>query len=313
MHCRPLVPFLFAAALPYPTLAQSPATATTPVPGSQLPIVAEHHYSVTARVRILLWWYSRDDVGLARLRWRAENERRGFELLIASDPARAPRHINQWGYVAEEVGPGGATLLGVGKDTDPKSVEEAKNGVKAEGEAKQFLYKAIRTEVTGATGRTGVIHFALPRDPTYRDLDSVIAQLPAAAPSPKEYALLPGVGGSYLPTLQRAVDDCVTWYERGRPGQDSPVGRVRPYVYDGKRYELVVRSSKTRPTAVFRGHSFSDLIQAEFVITNTITAEPTRFQIDVPRSGSLKGVPVHVIYRPRWWFEVEIVLDDATS
>ena len=54
MHCRPLVPFLFAAALPYPTLAQSPATATTPVPGSQLPIVAEHHYSVTGRVRILL-------------------------------------------------------------------------------------------------------------------------------------------------------------------------------------------------------------------------------------------------------------------
>ena len=82
-------------------------------------------------------------------------------------------------------GRGGATLLGVGKDTDPKSVEEAKNGVKAEGEAKQFLYKAIRTEVTGATGRTGVIHFALPRDPTYRDLDSVIAQLPASAPSPK--------------------------------------------------------------------------------------------------------------------------------
>ena len=186
MHCRPLVPFLFAAALPCPTLAQSPAAATTPVPGSQLPIVAEHHYSVTGRVRILLWWYSRDDVGLARLRWRAENERRGFELLIASDPARAPRHINQWGYVAEEIGPGGATLLGVGKDTDPKSVEEAKNGVKAEAEAKQFLYKAIRTEVTGATGRTGVIHFALPRDPTYRDLDSVIAQLPASAPSRKE-------------------------------------------------------------------------------------------------------------------------------
>jgi len=315
MPSRPRASLLILVALlPRPAAAQSNGAPTPPVPGTLLPLVSEHLYTVTARVRILLFWYSRDDVGLARLRWRVgPDDRRGYELLIASDPDRAPRKINQWGFVAEETGPDGAALLGLGKDSDPKSLEEAEAGTEAEGAARQFLYKAIRTEVRGQTGRTGVMRLALPRDPTYRDLDAVIAQLPASPPSPKHYTLMPGVRRGYLPTLQEAVDDCLAWYRAGRPAKESPIGVVRPYVYDGKLYELVVRSSKPVPSAKYRGRPFTDLIHTEFVITNTVSRGQTRFRVDFPAAGPMAGAPVHVVYRPRWWFEVEIVLDDSSG
>ena len=105
-------------------------------PGHTLPVVAEHRYTVTARIRpLLLFWISRDNVGEAVLRWRAGAQNHlGFELLIGSDPERAPRHVNQWGYIAEEVTPGAATLLGVMKDSDDKTLEEAQKRVEGEGE-----------------------------------------------------------------------------------------------------------------------------------------------------------------------------------
>ena len=68
-------------------------------PSVSLPKVAEHRYRVAARIRpLLLFWIGRDNVGSARIAWyRGAGEDRGFELLLGSDPARAPRRINQWG------------------------------------------------------------------------------------------------------------------------------------------------------------------------------------------------------------------------
>src|SRR5215216_1108953 len=65
---------------------------------TELPVVAQHYYRMLAKVRPLLFWISRDNVGGARIGWLAdERGSKGFELLIGSDPARAPRKINRWG------------------------------------------------------------------------------------------------------------------------------------------------------------------------------------------------------------------------
>ena len=72
--------------------------------GNGLPVVAEHYYRMLAKVRPLLFWISRDNVGGARIGWLGDQSgSKGFELLIGSDPARAPRKINRWGYIAEEL------------------------------------------------------------------------------------------------------------------------------------------------------------------------------------------------------------------
>jgi len=39
----------------------------------------------------------------------------------------------------------------------------------------------------------------------------------------------------------------------------------------------------------------------------------TRFQVRYGSSGALAGVPVHAVYQPRWWFEVQLVLDEAAA
>ncbi len=283
-------------------------------PGHALPIVAEHRYTVTARIRPLLpIWLSRDNVGEAVLKWRAgSGGRLGFELLIGSAPERAPRHVNQWGYIAEEVGPGGAELLGVMKDTDDKTLDEAKKRVEAEG-GRQFFYKAIRTLVIQDKGTTGTSRLALDRDPTFRDLETVLAQLPPSPATPREYRLAPGVKPGYLPTLQAMVHESVAWHQQGEPATASPVGRLVQYVFNGTTYELVLRSSTRVASARYRGRAFQDLVDSEFLITNTTSGEKTRFKVQYPRVGALAGVPVHGVYRPRWWFEVEMTMDDGAS
>ena len=55
---------------------------------TSMPVVAERYYRMLAKVRPLLFWISRDDVGGARIGWLGDQGgSKGFELLIGSDPA----------------------------------------------------------------------------------------------------------------------------------------------------------------------------------------------------------------------------------
>jgi hypothetical protein len=61
-----------------------------------------HQYRLAARIRPLLFWIGKDNVGDACLTWLKEADGEpGYGLLIGSDPARAPLEINRWGYVSE--------------------------------------------------------------------------------------------------------------------------------------------------------------------------------------------------------------------
>ena len=197
------------------------------------------------------------------------------------------------------------------KESNEETLADARKHEEA-GE-KQFVYKAIQTEVNGTSGHTGTARLVLPTDPTYRDLESLLVQLPSSRPAPKDYAVVSGAKPGYLPTLQDALDETVAWHGRGRPARESPVGRVVHYIYNGTLYDLVIRSSKLVASARYRGRPFSDLIDSEFAITNKTTGDVTKFEIQYPQKGELAGVPVHGVFRPRWWFEVEITKDDAPA
>ena len=94
--------------------------------GSPLPMLAEHRYRMLGKARPLLFWITRDDVGGARITWRGDRaSASGYELLIGSDPTKAPLKINRWGYIAEEMRGAHASVLGVMKQSNEKSIEEA--------------------------------------------------------------------------------------------------------------------------------------------------------------------------------------------
>ena len=65
--------------------------------------VADHTYRVVGRARFLLVSFSADDVGGARLMWRRDDNGESIRLLVGSEPARAPRDLNEWAYSSEEV------------------------------------------------------------------------------------------------------------------------------------------------------------------------------------------------------------------
>jgi len=113
--------------------------ATTPAPGVTAPGLTarpgsdvadrrdgvDHLYRIIGKVRFLVFWASADDVGGARITWRGSERDSIVSLLIGSEPRRAPRQVNEWGYIREEVTDDLTTVFGIRTVTDGDSPEDA--------------------------------------------------------------------------------------------------------------------------------------------------------------------------------------------
>src|ERR1700675_4412089 len=79
---------------------------TTELMQPPLHVDTQFDYSMTARVRLLLFWVGKDDVGGGYIRrgtLTRDPASDVIELLIGSDPVKAPRAINRWGAASEIV------------------------------------------------------------------------------------------------------------------------------------------------------------------------------------------------------------------
>ncbi|HET9317041.1 MAG TPA: hypothetical protein VFQ51_15725, partial [Vicinamibacteria bacterium] len=177
------------------------------------PVVKEARYRMSAGIRpLFVFWIRSGNVGGARILWREGGDgRRGYELLIGSDPRRAPRKINRWGWEREDVGPEGARLLGLMRKTDEDSLDEAKAELSREGQG-GYVYKAIRSRMADGAVRSENTILRVPKDYTYRD----IAELQAVAGSTSAVARVrqarvppgtwPGLLFAVADLIDRAVD-----------------------------------------------------------------------------------------------------------
>jgi len=87
--------------------------------------------------------------------------------------------------------------------------------------------------------------------------------------------------------------------------------RTIPYVYNGSRHELTLRKTDFRRSVQIGGRQFADVVHAQFETRSLAARETTRFELAYGTAGPLAGVPVHAIYQPRWWFEVQLFLDET--
>ena len=278
------------------------------------PVVAEHKYRMLAKVRPLLFWISKDDVGGARISWRGDTDGAfGLDLLIGSDPGRAPRQINRWGYIAEQVRGPEARVIGVMKQSNEETIAEAESSLAKDGSQGGYVFRAIHGSAGGSQAHAAVTAVRVPRDLTFRDIEPLLGLINAGGTSSeiRSVAIPDGTRPGLLVALLDLVKGGVDTYSH-RPTAAYKAAPVR-YVYYGTFYDLSMKSSELIRSTTIDGKRYTNLARGDFEIKNRTTGETTKFQLTYGTEGALAGVPVHAVYQPRWWFEVQLFLDERTA
>ena len=309
---------LAAAAL---TQARAPAAPDVLAPASLstagMPVVKEARYRMSAGIRpLLVFWIRSNNVGGARILWREGDGQRGYELLIGSDPRRAPRKINRWGWEREDLGPEGATLFGLMRKTDEDSLEEAKDTLSREGQG-GYLYKVIRSRVAAGSVRTENTVLRVARDYTYHDLSELQALAgapPSSPPRVREASIPPGTWPGFLFAVSNLIDQAVTAALR----PDSPRGLAdvwTTFTFNSSLYDLRLRSTEWVQAASYGGRRYQRLLRMSFEQVNRDSRKKgrERFTLVCATEGPLAGVPVFIEYQPKWWFRAQGVLDDTET
>jgi hypothetical protein len=286
---------------------------SAPVPAHQsLPVVAEHHYRMAAKVRpLLLFWMGRDNVGGGKLVWRrGENNARAFELLIGSDPARAPWKINRWGFISEEWNGEQATVLGLMSRTEEQSIEEATEHVR-KGPPDAHQFKLSRSTLNGRTCAATMQLNGYESDFTYRDLGALIQSFEAGPQQTRQKAQQfpidpkPGL----LSTVFEMVDDTVAGFNR--EGKRALAGRSRAsYAFNCQLYDVEQRSSRTLDNATIDGRRYPRLIESQYAVVKRTSRKEEHFSLTYGVDGPMSGIPVRLTYQPRWWMKAELVIDE---
>jgi hypothetical protein len=132
---------------------------------------------MAGKIRPLLFWFGKDNVGGARIRWRqGEGSDRGYDLLIGSDPQRAPRKVNRWGFIQEESRGGESTVLGVIQKSEQDTLQAAQADATADGQ-QAFFWKMIQGRTVGDQSVASVTLTKVGKDYSYRDLDTLLDAL----------------------------------------------------------------------------------------------------------------------------------------
>lgn len=287
----------------------------------------QYDYIMTARVRLLLFWAGKDDVGGGYIRRGVSAEdplSEFFEILMGSDPEKAPRAINRWGAAAERVqraDRGGAaaasTFFGfmkVYKGNSPTEMRKELDGEKAGG---TFLFSAILNQASRSGSVAKTVPFA-------SDTDFNIHQLDQA--EPVVFDRLEDSEGKF-----RALDSG-QFRACGRPegflssvaelDEDALDGRKTPevlcYVYNGQLFRLTlthvspvasetVRLSLTGTSQAYV-RDYRNLLLTHFENYNETAHQGSSFELLLGTTGDLRGVPVRISYQPNWWFQVVLNL-----
>jgi hypothetical protein len=310
-----------AASSARPTDDLAPAAAAEPVPSltvpDPLPVVREARYRMSAAIRPLyIFWIRAGNVGGARILWRGDDDGRlGYELLIGSDPRRAPRKINRWGWEREDLGPEGATLFGLMRKTDEDSLDEAKDELRREGDG-GFVYKAIRSRVADGRVRAENTLWRVPRDFTYRDLAELQALVASPAPAPprvRQAEVPPGTHPGFLFAAAQMIDRAVEAATAPERPRRLLSGIQTTFTFNASLYDLRLRSSQWEEQATYGGRRYERLVRLNCEHYNREKRTRERFVLVCATEGPLARIPVFIEYQPKWWFKASGVLDDSEA
>ena len=286
----------------------SPRAERAHVAAQALTTGQRHHYTIGGRVRPLLFWIGKEDVGDAIVAIKREADCASYALLIGSDPERAPRDINRWGYIAEDVRGDQATVVGLMTESNEDSVDQAEANLRKQ--AGNETFNVIRASIAGGESRSVVTSVAAPSTYTFRQVDTVLELADRGGVDGKARVVRLPSGGR--PGFLSAVADVMqeqasVWRSAGKLRPTQPIA----YVYHGKVYQLRVTQSHAVANQRIGARTYEHLIASQFQVKQAETNDVTDFSITYGADGLLAGVPVAATYQPRWWIEIQLTLDDT--
>jgi hypothetical protein len=261
-------------------------------------------YRVAIRFRPLLFWIGRDNVGEVRLRWLAgPDAEEGVEFLGGLDPSQAPRRLNKWGYLREMETSSGARVFGLMTQSDEGTLAELENSSGRSSEGLQ-VYKVTHGTMTQEGASAGVQKVALPKRLTFRDLETVLAQVPGPS-VPRSIAVPAGAKPGFCLAMTSLLHEQVeTWR---RTAVASSEGSLT-YVHAARVYAVKVRSSRLLRRVTVGGREYRNVLETEFESRREGRSTSDRFKISYGTEGPLRDAPIRIVYRRNWWSEIEAVL-----
>jgi hypothetical protein len=273
--------------------------AVSPAAGSPGAVIAEHRYRIVGKLRLALVWAGRDDVGSARMTWRSDGTTSAIAFLVGSNPRRAPRNLNEWSYLREEVQPGHAevfTFRSLGDDQDDEGGADTGDP----------MFGVSCTSVQDADVHSS--QTTVPsRGATYWMFDRLLEQA-AASPHWQEQRIARPAGASagFLTALQHLLR------AGGAGGRTLKSAPPVAYVYDNAVYDLSVRDARVLDATTIGTRNFDRLVRADFSIRKRTTDRVRRFAVTyVP--DAIAPLPVQIFYQPSFWLRVELRLDEAAE
>jgi hypothetical protein len=288
----------------------------------------EYDYIMTARVRLLLFWASKEDVGGGYIREGASPDDSSAEILqivMGSDPAKTPMAINRWGaawellHRADGQSPSAEanTFIGFMKVSKGTSVAEMQKELAAEKNGGGFLFSTILNQATSDSNFAKEVPFQSDRDFTINQLDQAepyvfdhLAQSQGKLRSvDKAEVQACGRSQGFLSSVAELIDDALQ-------GSRTPVSLC--YIYNGQRYSLKLEQATplAKDTVQLSLHqdshpyvrNYQNLLRLRCENANEVTGKRSNFELLVGTSGALRGVPVRISYQPNWWFQVVLNL-----
>jgi hypothetical protein len=269
------------------------------VPGRNLPVVRQHTYRMAGKVRVLLLWVGRDDVGSGVIKWRGGGDEKAIELLIGSDPQRAPSQLNKWGYLVEAMRGGESSVVGLISQENDDGLSDVKADLKTRKEQRAF--DTIRGFVSATEGLARVGTLYAPSHLTYHDADTVLGRVLAdTSLLVKRVARAGNVRPGFLTSLTELIGASIE--------KKSHNTRIH-YIHGDRRFEL--RLLESTPLARFErdGRTWQNVIRGRFETAEAGNHSGTRFELVYGASGALTGIPILISYQPKWWLQVDLVLN----
>jgi hypothetical protein len=284
--------------------------------GRYLPVAAagiseRHHYMMSARVRpLVLFWIGRSNVGDAIVTRAATANEARYSLLIGSDPDRAPRRINRWGYIEERIRGDAATVVGLMTESDEESVEEAEANLRKERSG-AHTFKVIHATIDAEQSRSVVTAVGAPADYSFRQVRAVLALAGdgGQAAASRVVRLPRGTRPGFLSAMAEIIHAQADSARAGNLHAGAPL----TYVYHGKLYELRGTSVQFKPTFEVSASRYSRVVSAQFTTRSLTDGEETRFALSYAIDGKLAEVPLTISYQPRWWMQVNLALADGVD